>query len=123
MKGFITQRYYLHLIIGFCLAYIGIHNTDFNTFSTPDKIAGGISITALVFMIAGIYEWVQTLYVQSQQPDSDTWDWTDVHFSGIGGAFGVILYYNFDSNVIYYGCIATTIIAIIYEIVRIVKAK
>jgi hypothetical protein len=116
MKNFILQRYYLHLIIGFCLGYDILAFTDFDTFLPESKLAMILAMAILTFCIGAFWEWLQG------QVSGNIADPLDVAFSGIGGAIGVTLsLFIFDNVYLFYLNLATIVYLIGKEIYRVVK--
>ena len=97
MNKFITSRYYLHLIVGYCIGYNLTSLTDFNLYSTINKVAGVYTITFICFCIGFFWEWLQSRFFEART------DWNDIFWSAGGGLIGSILCFIFwNNNYIFY---------------------
>lgn len=98
MNKFITSRYYLHLIVGYCIGYNLTSITNFNLYPTIDKIVGVSAITFIAFCFGFFWEWLQSKFFEGKT------DWYDIKWSAIGGFLGSLLCFMFwNNNYIFYG--------------------
>ena len=97
MSKFITSRYYLHLIVGYCIGYNLTSLTDFYKYSIIDKLVGIYTIAFICFCLGFIWEWIQSKFFEG------TTDWNDIKWSAVGGFVGSVLSFIFlNNNYIFY---------------------
>jgi len=92
MNKFITSRYYLHLIVGYCIGYNLTSLTDFNKLSIINKVVGVYAVTFICFCMGFFWEWLQSKFFEGKT------DWNDIRWSGVGGCLGSSLCLIFLSN-------------------------
>jgi hypothetical protein len=116
MSKFITSRYYLHLIIGYCIGYNLTSITNFNLYPTIDKIVGVSAITFIAFCFGFFWEWVQSKFFEGKT------DWDDIRWSAIGGFIGSLLCLLFWNNsYIFYANICIITIFVGKDILKNIK--
>lgn len=123
MKNFIIQRYWLHLLVGICLGFIMGFLAKFYEFGNTDKVVADFATGVVIFIIAGLYEWGQTTYVQSKHPNTDSWDWKDVIYSGFGGLIGCGISYITQNKNVLIGSIVMIGLIVIFEAVRVYRTR
>ena len=111
MSKFITSRYYLHLIVGYCIGYNLTSLTDFNKYSIINKVVGVYAITFITFCCGFFWEWLQSKFFEGKT------DWNDIRWSGVGGLLGSIICFMFwNNNYVFYTNIALILFFIGKEI-------
>lgn len=116
MSKFITSRYYLHLIVGYCIGYNLTSLTDFNKYSIINKIAGIYAITFITFCCGFFWEWLQSKFFEGKT------DWNDIRWSGVGGCLGSSLCLIFlSNNNIFYANVCIIIIFVGKDIINHIK--
>ena len=116
MNKFITSRYYLHLIVGYCIGYNLTSITDFNVYSIINRIVGVYTITFICFCIGFCWEWLQSKFFEGKT------DWNDIFWSAGGGFVGSIICFIFwNNNYIFYANLVLIAIFVSKEVIKQIK--